>query len=566
MKFDRDTVIAMTICLVVLIAWEPFARWMGWMPAAKAPGAVTAPAVIPEQKAAPAAVAGVAAVPAPVAVVVDAPIVTPMPYVKLANKEMTISFDPVSGTVKAITLSEFLNHDKTAPIVLDQTNTASGALSVSDFGKIWKTLEVVQSQVDGQTYTLKRRIADAGGNPFIITQTWTLGDNYVIDTKISISNTSHVALTFDRLLVNGGDLAPWAAVSGDKERSVTHRLDYLTSADVFKDISYDAKDADFFSTPPATVKWAGVSNRYFICLLSSATPYTLYQARQKISVNNVSYDLMTVGAEYNQFSLAPKETKELSFRYYSGPKVISNLEDFAPMANRAMHLAWGPLDYLARFLLWLLVKFDHVFHSYGLSIIALTLLVRVLFWPATAKANASMKKMQLVQPKIQALREKYKDNPQMLNTKTMELYREEKVNPFGGCLPILLQIPVFFALYATLDGAVELRQVSFGWAKDLAAPDTVAVIPLYFYNLPINPLVLAMTGLMVLQQRMTPSMMDPMQQKMMMAMPVVMLIFLYDLPSGLTLYWTVSQIFSIVQLYFQQRANRAAQPAKVKTT
>jgi len=133
-----------------------------------------------------------------------------------------------------------------------------------------------------------------------------------------------------------------------------------------------------------------------------------------------------------------------------------------------------------------------------------------------------------------------------------------------GCLPILLQIPVFFALYATLDGAVELRQVSFLWAKDLAAADTVLTIPLYFFNLPINPLVLIMTGLMVVQQHMTPMSLDPMQKKMMLAMPIIMLLFLYDLPSGLTLYWSVSNFFSIIQMRLQRRHynDQGATPAE----
>ena len=227
-----------------------------------------------------------------------------------------------------------------------------------------------------------------------------------------------------------------------------------------------------------------------------------------------------------------------------------------------MHLAWGPLDYLARLLLWVLVKFHDILHSYGWSIICLTIVVRLLFYPVTAKANSSMKKMQQVQPQLKELRDKYKDNPQLLNTKMMELYRKEGVNPFGGCLPILLQIPVFFALYATLDGAVELRQVAFWWSKDLAAADTVAKIPLYFFDLPINPLVLAMTLLMAIQQRMTPMSGDPMQKKMMMMMPAFMLIFLYDLPSGLTLYWTVSNLFSIIQLKLQQRASTTSVATK----
>jgi YidC/Oxa1 family membrane protein insertase len=163
-----------------------------------------------------------------------------------------------------------------------------------------------------------------------------------------------------------------------------------------------------------------------------------------------------------------------------------------------------------------------------------------------------MKRMQTLQPKIKEIRDQYKDNPQLMNSKVMELYKSEKVNPLGGCLPILLQIPVFFALYATLDGAVELRQVPFLWAADLARPDTIA----HIFSLPINPLIIVMCGLMLVQQKLTPSAMDPMQQKMMLLMPVFMLVFLYSLPSGLTLYWTVSQIFSILQLLVQNKTNK----------
>ena len=132
----------------------------------------------------------------------------------------------------------------------------------------------------------------------------------------------------------------------------------------------------------------------------------------------------------------------------------------------------------------------------------------------------------------------------------MELYREEKVNPVGGCLPILLQLPVFFALYSVLESAVELRHVSFLWAADLTKPDLVGPPLLFGYG--IHPLILIMTVLMVIQQKMTPSMADPAQQKIMMMMPVIMLVMLYNLPAGLTLYWTVSQVFSILQMKYSQ--------------
>jgi YidC/Oxa1 family membrane protein insertase len=171
-----------------------------------------------------------------------------------------------------------------------------------------------------------------------------------------------------------------------------------------------------------------------------------------------------------------------------------------------------------------------------------------------------MKRMQKVQPQMKEIREKYKKDPQTMNAKVMELYRKEKVNPLGGCLPILLQIPVFIALYSTLNGAVELRQVPFWWINDLAKPDTVAVV----LGLPINPLVIVMTSLMVLQQRLTPSAMDPTQQKMMMFMPIMMLFILYNLPAGLTLYWTVSQILAILQLYLQKHMNSGDEKSVTK--
>ena len=338
----------------------------------------------------------------------------------------------------------------------------------------------------------------------------------------------------------------------------------MTAEGAFGDIKADKKDSKFFLTPAPAVKWVALDNKYFAAILQSKTPFVLNQRREYLNDGKDNYPVIASGAWLGSIRLAPGESKSFDFNYYSGPKIIADLDAFDPTTGKVMHLAWGPLDYLARLLLWLLIKFNAMLGSYGWSIILLTLVVRLVFYPLTARGNASMKKMQLVQPKLKEIREKYKDNPQLMNSKMMELYRAEGVNPFGGCLPILLQIPVFFALYATLDSAVELRQVPFLWCHDLAAADTVARLPLYFFNLPINPLVLAMTALMVLQQHMTPMSMDPMQKKMMLLMPIVMLFMLYDLPSGLTLYWTVSNLFSIIQLKLQQRSrNKENQtPAK----
>ena len=562
MKFDRETLIGIAICLVVLFGWEPFAKWMGWLPASP-------PAAVIQQPAAGTVPKGpeTSSVSAPVPVPEPVPVVEiksapPLPPVTLANTDMELTIEPLTGSLRAVELDRYLNVARDANIVLDQTYSGTGALSLSDLATPWVTTGITESRLEKERYFLTREIRTSNGGKFRVSESWQIeAAGYETKYTFTILNDSDRPVSFSRLVLNGGDLAPWAKVSGDKVRIPSFRMDFMTVNGKFVDIKEGKEDSDYFRNPPPLVTWAGISNKYFSVLLTAAEPFTLYQKRQIHFAGKVREETMSVGAAFPAFLLNPGEKKSQEFRYYSGPKVIALLDSFDPSTARVMHLAWGPLDYLARLLLWILVKLQAVCGSYGISIIILTLLVRLLFYPVTAKANASMKKMQAVGPKLKELRDKYKDNPQLLNTKTMELYRAEGVNPFGGCLPILLQIPVFFALYATLDGAVELRQVPFLWAHDLAAADTVARIPLFLFgwSLPINPLVIAMTVLMVIQQHMTPMSLDPIQKKMMTLMPVVMLVILYDLPSGLTLYWTVSNLFSIIQLRLQQRNSQIVQ-------
>ena len=566
MKLDKDVLIGVVICGVILLAWEPLCNAMGWGAAPAAQTAVSAPAKVEEKTKSADKTA------ADKSVVKDADLQTKavkqlpaLPLVKIENDEVIYSIDQINGDVKSIELKKYRNSKRDGNVILDsRLSTDKGAFAVFPRKGNWKTLNVAYSAKsdDSKSFILIRLMASADfPQGIFVEQNWTL-DGYTSKYSVKFSNNSKVHAKVADAAVSGGLIAPWSLASGDKVRIPTHRLDYLTANGDFEDIKADAKDSKFFRSPSPVVDWAGVSNKYFCSIIDSAEPFTLWQSRNYVKSGDDSLPAISAGVELPVFELAPGEVKSFDFSTYNGPKIISLLNAFNPSTGKVMHLAWGPLDYLARILLWILVKFNDILHSYGWSIICLTIVVRLLFYPVTAKANASMKKMQQVQPQLAALREKYKDNPQLLNTKMMELYRQEGVNPFGGCLPILLQIPVFFALYATLDGAVELRQVAFWWCKDLAAADTVATIPLYFFNLPINPLVLAMTLLMAIQQHMTPMSGDPMQKKMMMMMPVIMLVFLYDLPSGLTLYWTVSNLFSIIQLKLQQRARKESAAAK----
>jgi YidC/Oxa1 family membrane protein insertase len=420
----------------------------------------------------------------------------------------------------------------------------------------WDSFRVKESSPENLTIVYD--VITPDGKVEVTKEFTLLKDSYELKCKLSFRNLENKAVRITPVLF-GGMTSPWHLMSGDKPRGNVHRLDYLTADGDDEDIDADEDDEDFFLKKVPEVVWSGAGNKYFCNVLATVDgkPYTLFQYRSKIGDDDKLYQLGT-GAQLS-VDLAPNGTFEQEFKLYSGPKAANLLKGFSKDIHNVMHMAWGPLDYLARFLLWLLGIFYSLCRSYGVSIILLTLLVRSVFYPITAKGNESMKKMQKVQPKFKELKEQYKDNPQLLNQKMTELYRQEGINPLAGCLPILLQIPIFFALYAMLDNTIELRHVSFLWCKNLAAADTVAVLPLPFgWSLPINPLVLAMTALMVIQQRMTPAAMDPTQKKMMALMPIVMLIFLYDLPSGLTLYWTVSNIFSIVQLWLQKRKQPAA--------
>ncbi len=561
MKFDKEMVIAVILCGVLLFGWNPFCIYMGWVPDPNAAPAV-APAVAETEKPeSPRPVTvPVAAPAAPVAPVAAVPLIT----VPLANDVLALTLDLGAGGISAIECKDYYRADKSqGRIVIDQIPSQkvgkalqTGALGVTIADPGWRGL-LIAHKATGSSCRFTRRYTNAAGQAFDLTQNIALGDGYVITSDISFRNLTAVPLRF-RMEVSGGELSPWETISDDVLRSDSLKLDYCTVGGSLTDVAADAKDSKFYRRA-ADLSWVSLSNKYFISMLQGAQPFDLMQRR--VEIDDRYY--VTAGA-VQEVQLPAGGNPSYQFRLYAGPKIADQLEAFAPNATRTMHLAWGPFDYLARFLLWALVALKNICGSYGWSIVLLTVIVRLIFWPVTAKANASMKRMSDLQPKIKALREQYKDNPQMLNVKTMELYRQEKINPLGGCLPILLQIPVFFALYATLDGAIQLRQVSFLWAQDLAAPDTVCRLPGYLLGLPVNPLVLAMTLLMVLQQKLTPTTMDPMQQKMMMIMPVVMLFMLYNLPSGLTLYWTVSQVFSILQMILQHRtvfSKKKEQPA-----
>jgi YidC/Oxa1 family membrane protein insertase len=240
--------------------------------------------------------------------------------------------------------------------------------------------------------------------------------------------------------------------------------------------------------------------------------------------------------------------------WYAGPKEYERLAALGGGQEEVMQFGfWGVISVV---LLKSMKFFHNVIPNWGIAIILVTIVIKILFWPIQAKSIKSMKAMQQFQPLMQKLREKYKDDPQRLNAEMMKLYKEHKINPFSGCLPMLVQIPVFFALFTMLRSAVELRGARFLWIKDLSQPDTV----LQLAGFPLNPLPLLMGVSMIWQMKLTPQTGDAQQQKIMQFMPLIFLFVCYNMSSGLVLYWTVQQLLSIAQQWWSLRQTGASAP------
>ena len=251
-------------------------------------------------------------------------------------------------------------------------------------------------------------------------------------------------------------------------------------------------------------------------------------------------------------NLAPGASMTQSFQIYAGPKFYSRLSRLGHDEQEVMD--FGKFKLVSITLLAMMNLFKSWFGNYALAIILLTFIVKLVLFPLQQKANKSMKRMSALGPKMTELREKYKDDAARLNTETMKLYKEYGVNPVGGCLPMLVQMPIFFGFLYMLGTAAELRNASFLWVHDLSQPDTVA----HVFGYAINVLPLLMIGTQFWQMSLTPKTGDPQQQKMFMFMPLVFGFFCYNFAAALALYYTMQGLLTIVQLYYNR--NQPAGP------
>ena len=349
-------------------------------------------------------------------------------------------------------------------------------------------------------------------------------DTYTIDMNVEVESSEKDKTSLDFVMV-----------TGKNQSEYTFKGPFYFNGKKFEQVEKIEKNIEISS-----FKYAGLDDGFFAFIYipqeDSAFPLTIFKVDPKVEK----------GTPVLRISM---DKPALSAKLYFGPKKSDTLASLNVKAEKIVDFGW--FDIIAKPLIMGLNLSNKVTHNYGIDIILLTILIKIIFYPLSVKSYKSMKEMQKLQPQIAKLREKYKDDKQKVNQEMMTMYKQKGVNPMGGCLPMIIQIPVFFALYKALSGAIELRHAPFMfWINDLSAPEDLFSFAVMGYTIPIRILPLVMGITQMIQQKMTPTSADPIQEKMMLFMPIFFTFLFWGFPAGLVLYWLVNNVISIGQQYY----------------
>ena len=537
---EQRAIIAILLSLAIYWVWTAF-----FMPP---PPASTAAPVASDG---PAAIADAPVRDTPVA---DTPAVPtadiPEREVGFSTSEISATLSSEGGGLRTVQLPSHPAAYTVTPIWNHVYNlvTGDGPKEWKPYGEDPGTQEVLSENglliaagsgrfVEGR-YTLDSRgavrVTDDG---LRITKTYTEGEgpNFV-DVSVTFENIGSRAWT-GPLWVGMADI--FEGEAGRYENATRPNAVVDGDLETQNDIEDLSEGAEIFEGP---VSWFGVGDRYF---MASAIPDSESWGRATFASTGVEGG---AGAYLvRDQTLEPGRSETLNMRVFVGPKDLSLLREIGHDFDQAVD--FGIFGFFSNILLWILEMFHGLVGNWGVAIILLTVSVKAAFWPLTQKSFKSSRAMQAVQPKIAALKEKYGDEPQKLGEEQMKLFREEGVNPLAGCLPMVVQMPVWFALYSVLLSSADVYNEEFLYLKDLSSADPLGVLPL-------------MVGVFYfIQQRIMPTSpnMDPMQQKLMRMMPMFFVVFMFAFPSGLNIYILINTLLSITQMWLINRAYPVAQ-------
>jgi len=546
----RRTILWVVFGFSMVMLWDQWQVFNG-RPATFFPNpAATAKAQAAKPVASPAVPATTAA-PATAATAPEAS-ATPREKFTVTTDVLRLTFDTEGGS---LVRAEFLKHAAAAPggkptaerfVLLEETPertyVAQSGLIGGDFPnhKTVMTVAPGERQLKDGAKELTVRFESPEKNGVKLVKTYTLQRGaYAVPVKYDIVNTGSAPVApqlYVQLLRDGGKVGAAATPSflGDMASTFTGPAVY-TEEKKFQKVEFDAinkNKADF--QKESTSGYIAMVQHYF------ASAWILPQGQQREIFMRKVDNLYAAGMITPAEAVAPGATKTLQATFFAGPEEEKMLESVAPGLDLVKDYGWVTI--LAKPLYWLMDKLHGFIGNWGWTIMALVLVIKIAFFWLQAKGYESMAKMKAVNPRIMAMRERLKDNPQQMQQEMMKLYREEKVNPIGGCLPILVQVPVFIALYWVLLSSIEMRHAPWiGWIQDLSAKDPYFILPV------------VMTLSTLLQTALNPVPPDPTQAKMMWIMPLVFSVMFFVFPAGLVLYWITNNVLSIAQQWVINR-------------
>ena len=458
--------------------------------------------------------------------------------VRVTTDVLAVDIDTVGGTIAGVDLRSYpVSNDKPdEPFrLLDDTDPRryfiaqsglTGAPSAPNHHTRFESATDTYELADGADYVdVPLRWRSDDGVEVVRTYRFKR-DDYLVDVRTEVANGSEEAW----------HVAPYAQLQrGEPESEGGLFRTYTYTGGILSGPEKPYEKVDFSDMESQDVDrdvvggWVAMIQHYFAAAWIPGSEDTNHYYSKSLP-----YGRFAIGVVGPVATVSPGSTGEFTLSLYVGPKIQERMQDVAPHLERTVDYGW--LWLIAEPLFWLLSWIHGFVGNWGWAIIILTVLIKLAFFQLSATSYKSMARMRKLQPRITALRERYGADKQRMNQAMMELYRKEKINPLGGCLPILVQIPVFIALYWVLLESVELRQAAFiGWLDDLSLHDPYFVLPV------------AMGVTMLIQQKLNPTPPDPMQAKIMMALPFVFTFFFLFFPSGLVLYWFVNNVLSIIQ-------------------